>query len=610
MPRRVPSGARLPTPPAPAAHHLDGVGALPGLAPAAVGAHRVRRTGWHEAGGEIRQGRENEEAIAHGRMRDLEESRRGGRIHCGRPRGALGWSLDGQPMAAEEQEVEVELARTPALPRLAAELAFDALERDKQVDRARRRVRAGGDVECDDRIVEIGLVRHSHRRRAVQAGDAAEAGAGHVGEGRDGLGQGPAGVTNVRPEPDVRPNPPSHRHLDRPLRAPRYSRRVERVAVRILHPASSPSAGDLERVLVAARAANADRLGGLFRSVGADNVRIDTGPPDGRSFGDRLRGLVDELAVGAGLVVLGSGAVPLLGRRGAAELVAIARSGERRALANNRYSADVVAIGGAAALASVPDLPNDNPLPRWLAEQAGYVVEDLRRRWRLGIDLDSPLDVLLTGGELEGARVGAAGAVDVAPVLDRMDGVRAVAADPRAELLVAGRTSAATLRWLERSTASRTRALVEERGLRAIGLAGAAGPGSTASDGSTADGGAMRVRGQRPPRSALGTILDDRGPEALGLVLAALGDAAIIDTRVLLAHRLGADEAAWPVPEDRFASDLLIAERIRDPWLRALTVSARDAAIPVLLGGHTLVGPGIRLVLGRSRARRSGAGRK
>jgi hypothetical protein len=95
----------------------------------------------------------------------------------------------------------------------------------------------------------------------------------------------------------------------------------------------------------------------------------------------------------------------------------------------------------------------------------------------------------------------------------------------------------------------------------------------------------------------LGLVLDDRGPEALGTILAELGDAAIVDTRVPLAHRLGADERDWPGAEDRFASDLLLPDGIRDPWLRALTASARDSTIPVLLGGHTLVGPGVRLAL-------------
>jgi hypothetical protein len=161
--------------------------------------------------------------------------------------------------------------------------------------------------------------------------------------------------------------------------------------------------------------------------------------------------------------------------------------------------------------------------------------------------------------------------------------VRAVAADRRAELLVAGRTSATTLGWLERHAASRVRAWVEERGLRAS---------STLAQGSGAGG------GDRSPASVLGLHLDRDGPGSLGEHLARFADAAIVDSRVLLAHRLGGDEAVWPVAEDRFASDLLLPEAVADPWLRELTASAVAAPIPILLGGHTLVGPGARLVVG------------
>jgi hypothetical protein len=77
-----------------------------------------------------------------------------------------------------------------------------------------------------------------------------------------------------------------------------------------------------------------------------------------------------------------------------------------------------------------------------------------------------------------------------------------------------------------------------------------------------------------------------------------LCDGALIDSRVLIAHRYGADEAGWPVAEDRFASDLLLPDRIRDPWLRDLTTAAAEAQVPILLGGHSLVGPGLGLALG------------
>jgi len=357
---------------------------------------------------------------------------------------------------------------------------------------------------------------------------------------------------------------------------------VQPVAVRILHPLPD-AVGPLERALHDAHTRNAERLAKGFRDAGAADVRIATERRRRSSFGAALRTMASapDMAGGnRGLIVLGAGSIPLASERALRAFVEVAASGERRALANNRYSADVVAIGDPAPLAELPELREDNALARWLEEIAGFRVDDMRGRWRLSVDLDSPLDVLLTGSALDRS-------IDASAVHDRLDRVRAIARDRRAELVVAGRTSATTLRWLERSTASRTRALVEERGLKASALVA-----MSASD---------RPVVPQTPRSALGLILDDRGPEALGGILGQLGDSALVDSRVLLAHRLGTDERAWPSAEDRFASDLLLPDRIADPWLRALTTSAREAPIPVLLGGHTLVGPGVRLAL-RSRA--------
>jgi hypothetical protein len=306
-----------------------------------------------------------------------------------------------------------------------------------------------------------------------------------------------------------------------------------------------------------------------FLRAGAASAEIVSGAADGLSFGARLRACVERLRPD-GIVVLGSGAVPLARAADRRAFVATAARSGRFALANNAYSADVVAVSAAASLGELPDLASDNALPRWLVENAGYSVDDLRRRRRLGIDVDGPLDLVLLGAR-------APDGVDTTQVTDRLGRVRDVSRDPSAELVVSGRVSAGTLTWLERHTASRTRALVEERGLR------------------------TRVPSQRPARSILGLALDRDGPAVIGQILAELGDAALVDSRVLLAHHLGADETGWPTAEDRFASDLLLHEGIADPWLRDLTRSAAEAPIPIVLGGHTLVGPGLRLAL---RARR------
>jgi hypothetical protein len=347
------------------------------------------------------------------------------------------------------------------------------------------------------------------------------------------------------------------------------------VTVLILHPEPGPEAGPLVRAVGAARAALAERHATGFRAAGASDVRVIAGPPDDTPFGRRLRGLVRDIGPG-GLVVLGSGAIPLATAADRRAFVTAASGGVANgaaphALANNRYSADIVAIPRAASvLGELPDaLPSDNALPRWLAEIAGLPVDDLRRRWRLAIDIDGPLELVLLGGASSRFLSDA----DQATVERQLSRVRAIAADPSAELVVAGRTSAASIAWLERTTRARTRALAEERGLR------------------------TSVPGQRPPASVVGLLLDHAGPGSLGTHLARLGDAAVVDTRVLLAHHLGPAERDWPDAEDRFASDLLLPERIADPWLRELTAAAVTAEIPVLLGGHTLVGPGLRLAL-------------
>jgi hypothetical protein len=340
----------------------------------------------------------------------------------------------------------------------------------------------------------------------------------------------------------------------------------------ILHPEPGPAASPLEVAVATARARLAERHRTGFLSAGATTARVISGPPDDTPFGHRLRSLAADAGDG-GLVVLGSGAIPLATAADRRAFVAAAAAHDPGALANDRFSADVVAVARAArALRDLPDLASDNVLPRWLAETAGIPVRDLLRRWRLGVDIDGPLDLVLLGGAWSRALTTA----DRARVDAALEAVRAVAPDPRAELLVAGRTSSSTLRWLERATASRTRALVEERGLRTA------------------------VDGQRPPASVLGVLLERDGPAALGSIVARLADAAVLDTRVLLAHRLGADEHRWPSAADRFASDLLLHERIADPWLRELTAAAADAPIPILLGGHTLAGPGLRLAI-RSR---------
>ena len=108
----------------------------------------------------------------------------------------------------------------------------------------------------------------------------------------------------------------------------------------------------------------------------------------------------------------------------------------------------------------------------------------------------------------------------------------------------------------------------------------------------------MRSAPDARPRSLLADWAARLGTGDLVRELAALGDAVILDTRVLMAGLAGSSgAAAWPPEEERFASDFLDAGPIATPWLSELTEAARSAPIPFLLGGHALVSDGLRILV-------------
>ncbi|MGD8245370.1 MAG: hypothetical protein PVI63_09280, partial [Anaerolineae bacterium] len=70
--------------------------------------------------------------------------------------------------------------------------------------------------------------------------------------------------------------------------------------------------------------------------------------------------------------------------------------------------------------------------------------------------------------------------------------------------------------------------------------------------------------------------------------LAKLANGVLLDNRVILAAR-----RLWPSAVDRFNSDLYRWEEVEDPFLRNLTRAAAEGPIPVVMGGHSVVGGGL-----------------
>lgn len=279
-------------------------------------------------------------------------------------------------------------------------------------------------------------------------------------------------------------------------------------------------------------------------------------------FAARLRGIVGHYGLEKP-AVMGSGSVPLLGVDEFRLVVEQLEARDARFVTNNFFSADLTAWTPGDAIERCAGFTRDNVLPRRLRDDAGLSPVILPRTTATQFDLDTPADLaVLTLVEglapelAEAARPAGAAAA-------RYRALMPFLCDRTAEVLVAGRVGSQAWQYLERETACRVRIFSEERGLAT------APPGHQA-------------------RSVLGFLVEEIGVERFFERIAELGDAAVIDTRVIEAH-LG----VTPSREDRFQSDLLAAEAIGDEFLRRFTAAAARAPVPVLLGGHSLVSGGL-----------------
>jgi len=288
----------------------------------------------------------------------------------------------------------------------------------------------------------------------------------------------------------------------------------------------------------------------------------ETGPFD---FARRLRGLVDRYGIQKP-AVMGSGAVPLLGVAEFQLVVEQLEARDGRFVTNNFFSSDLTAWTPGEAIHAVGPFARDNVLPRRLRDDVGLAPVILPRTTETQFDLDTPADLaVLSLHESLAPRLRAVADAATLPVEPYRELMR-IFVDREAELVVAGRVGSMTWQHLERETACRVRMLSEERGLAA------AGPDHRA-------------------RSVLGFLYEAIGAEQFFARMAELGDALVLDTRVLEAH-LG----VAPSREDRFRSDLFDFERIEEPTLRRITEAAAKSPKPVLLGGHSLVAGGLMLL--------------
>ena len=342
--------------------------------------------------------------------------------------------------------------------------------------------------------------------------------------------------------------------------------------------------GTAERMLGDARVAAARNSARSALAAGFEAVIVATDDPEAFTpefpgllidpdrpatpfdFAERLRGVVARYGLQKP-ATMGSGSVPLLGIDEFRLVIEQLESRDARFVTNNFFSADLTAWNPGDAIERCGDFSRDNVLPRRLRDDAGLASVILPRTTATQFDLDTPSDLAVLSLSENLLPELAEASRAASQLATRYRAFMPLLCDRTRQVVVAGRIGGSQAwQYLERETACRVRLFAEERGLATAPVSYQA-------------------------RSILGFLLEEVGPERFFQRMSELGDAAVIDTRVIEAH-LGLN----PSREDRFQSDLLSSEAIQDPFLRRFTRAAAEAPIPVLLGGHSLVSGGLMAI--------------
>ena len=302
-------------------------------------------------------------------------------------------------------------------------------------------------------------------------------------------------------------------------------------------------------------------------------VELDE-PGEAFHFGQKLESLIARYGLER-CFYMGGAAAPLLPASDLASIAGAMLASDRLLITNNFYSSDFVAFGPTSVLGQYPPPDNDNELAWLLGEQAGLPIRELPRSGATQFDVDTPVDLITLAAHPGAGPHTRAYLDDLDLPTSMLDEALPLMLDRDATILVAGRVSSATWRYVERETACSTRVLSEERGMRASG---------------------RQARGE--VRSLLGYYLEAVGLARFFEELAAMAGAVFVDNRVLFAHR-----GLWPSAADRFHSDLRQPEMVTDPFVRELTEAAMAAPVPVVMGGHSLVSGGMYALIEAAWAR-------
>ena len=254
-------------------------------------------------------------------------------------------------------------------------------------------------------------------------------------------------------------------------------------------------------------------------------------------------------------------------------------SSARYIVANNAYSADMFGISDSSCLMGLNgNLPSsDNEFAMWFCMTFDADIVPLPSQMAFQFDVDTPVDALIMS-TMEKSSIDTEGMLGFVKnegllfALNRMftkiETAKAVMKGPGGEFTLIGRVPPSSVSYLNSILKCRIRIFSEERGMRSFKR--------------DVRGEAKSIFASYIKRCGIRNFVNDMS-DVTGL--------AFVDTRVLLSS-LGCRLST----EERFASDLLMTDCLKDELAYELADAFSTSSCNFICGGHCLVSWGVRSI--------------
>lgn len=282
------------------------------------------------------------------------------------------------------------------------------------------------------------------------------------------------------------------------------------------------------------------------------------------NLGKRLSEIIDKHEL-EGVFYLGGAAGPLITVEEINEFCRIVKKKPNVVMTNNVQSSDIIVFAPAEYIKKIRFFPvKDNPLGN-LLRNAGLKKILMPHSTGIHFDIDTPIDMLILSIN---PRIGAHVKLAFQKLnykTDQLIRAKHYLALPYADVVLSGRVGSPVITHVNTMLRCRLRVYSEERGMKYL-----------------------KREENELVKSLLAKTMEVMGIRQFFDYMSELANVMFMDTRVIYAHhKLHLTE------NDRFYADLLIPEKIENPFAKELTEEIINAPITVVPGGHSLISGGM-----------------